>query len=79
MKFSHIIVCLPEELSTLVHDDIVVPPEMNKYKHLKSRLIKEFSLTSTNRAAELLDFPGIGDLSFSPRCCCSCREMIGTG
>ena len=32
------------------------------YGHLKTCLLKESALTNTNRAAHLLDFPGIGDL-----------------
>ena len=61
-KFDHLVVSLSEEVLTLIHNDIVLPTGNNMYGHLKTCLLKESALTNTNRAAHLLDFPGIGDL-----------------
>ena len=60
-KFSHVVVNLPEAVSTLIHDDITSPPAKDQYAHIKARLLKEFSLSEMDCAHQLLDFPGMGD------------------
>ena len=60
-KFAYVVTALNPEVSTLVRDVIAPAPATDKYDTIKSRLLKEFTLTPAERAAELLDLPGLGD------------------
>ena len=61
-KFSYVVTSLSEEVAMRVMPAIQNPPDTDKYNFLKTKLLKEFSLTDTERAAALLDLPGMGDL-----------------
>lgn len=62
MKYSHVITSLPEDVAVRVMDILSNPPLQDKYSTLKKRLIEEYTLSSAEMAAALLDFPGIGDM-----------------
>ena len=60
-KFAYVVSSLHPDVAELITDTIMPPPEEDKYKTIKARLLKEFTLTAAERAAKLLDLPGLGD------------------
>ena len=60
-KFSHVVCSLPAHVALDVHKLVNNPPKTDKYQAIKSLLLKEFSLSSAERARLLLDLPGLGD------------------
>lgn len=60
-KYFHVVAALDQETATRVLDILQHPPEQNKYQALKNRLLSTFTLTESQRAAALLDLPGLGD------------------
>ena len=61
-KFDHVVTSLPEDVSTRAMAILRNPPMEGRYEALKQHLLREFSLSKTERAAKLLDLPGIGDM-----------------
>ena len=61
-KFDHVVTSLPEDVSTRAMAILRNPPTEGRYEALKQHLLREFSLSKTERAAKLLDLPGIGDM-----------------
>ena len=61
-KFAHVVTSLPEEAASRIRKKITNAPSEGKYEYLKHHLLKEFSLSKTERAAALLDLSGLGDM-----------------
>ena len=61
-KFAHVIASLTEDIATRVLSTIMNPGSSDKYGALKTRLLEEFTLSQSERAAALLDMPGLGDM-----------------
>ena len=60
-KFHYIVSALDQDTATRVIDMLLAPPAEDKYDALKTRLLTTFSLSDAQRAAQLLDMPGLGD------------------
>lgn len=60
-KYYHVVAALDQDTATRVLDLIQAPPASNKYQALKERLQQTFMLTEAQRAAALLNLPGLGD------------------
>ena len=60
-RFDYVACSLPAEVASRVMSVLDSPPDTGKYDALKQRLLKEYTLTDTERAATLLDLPGLGD------------------
>ena len=61
-RYDHVACNLPPDVAARVMSLLQNPPDTNKYESLKQRLLKEYTLTDAERAATLLDLPGIGDM-----------------
>ena len=60
-KFAYVVTNLHPDVSALVRDVIAPPPDTDRYEKIKARLLKEFTLTDSERASQLLELPGLGD------------------
>ena len=61
-KFDYIATNLPADVASRVLSTLKDPPAVGKYDAIKKRLLKEFTLSTAERAALLLDLPGLGDM-----------------
>ena len=60
-KYFYVLAALDQETATRVLDLIRRPPNEDKYKALKDRLIDTFGLSKHERASRLLHFRLLGD------------------
>ena len=60
-KYAYVVTNLHPDVSALVRDVIAPPPDTDRYQKIKTRLLKEFTLTDSERAGQLLELPGLGD------------------
>ena len=60
-KFAHAVVSLPNQVVERVMSSISNPPVAGKYNALKSELLRVFTLTGPEWAAQSLNMPGLGD------------------
>jgi len=60
-KYAYIVAALDQDTATRVLDILQDPPDADKYKVLKDRLLQTFTLSESERAARLLNMPGLGD------------------
>jgi len=60
-RFHYIVQALDQDTATRVLDLLLHPPEEDKYKTLKQRLLDSLTLSESQRASCLLSMPGIGD------------------
>ena len=61
-KFSYVVTCLTEDVAERVMRTLSNPPLKEKYAALKAHLLQEYTLSESERAAALLDMPGLGDM-----------------
>ena len=61
-KFAYVVTSLTEDVAERVMRTLSDPPEKDKYGALKAHLLKEYTLSRSERAAALLDMPGLGDM-----------------
>lgn len=60
-KFYHVIACIDSKYLEVVQDILKSPPENDKYGALKSRMLKEFSISETEKLNKLLQMVDMGD------------------
>ncbi|KII61927.1 Transposon Ty3-G Gag-Pol polyprotein [Thelohanellus kitauei] len=60
-KYHYLVASLDQESASRLLDVLDSPPDTGKYIHLRERLLKTFGLSRRERAARLLDMPGLGD------------------
>ena len=60
-KFAHIVLALPQSAAARVHELLTSPPATDKYKTLKAALLEKYTLSTTEKAATLLDMAGLGE------------------
>lgn len=60
-KYYYVVAALDQDTATRVLDLLQAPPPADKYATLKGRLLSCFTLTESQRAATLLNLPGLGD------------------
>lgn len=60
-KFYHVVAALDQHTATRVVGLLENPPAVDKYYALKTTLLSTYGLTDSERAAQLLRLPGLGD------------------
>ena len=60
-KFAHIVLALPQSAAARVHELLTSPPATDKYETLKTALLEKYTLSTTEKAATLLDMAGLGE------------------
>ena len=60
-RYHYIVQALDQDTATRVLDLLLQPPDTEKYKALKQRLLDTFTLSDAQRANLLLNMPGLGD------------------
>ena len=60
-RYEYVACNLSPEVAARVMTVLSSPPAEGKYEALKAKLLKEYTLTNQERAAALLDLPGLGD------------------
>ena len=60
-KYYHVVAALDQTTSSRILDTLSAPPDTDKYKALKERLISTFGISVRDRAARLLHPHGLGD------------------
>ena len=76
-KFTHVVVSLPPIAIHQVRDLIRKQPESNAYQQLKDWLLERYTLMPSERAAAILDLPGLGDQQ--PTKLFNCLELLDKG
>ena len=61
-KYAHIVSALDENSAERVLDILEDPPSADKYNTLKARLLNSFKLSPKDKAAQILDLNGLGDM-----------------
>ena len=61
-KYDYIVTNLPADVASRVLSTLKDPPADGKFETIKRRLLKEYTLSTAERAAVLLDLPGLGDM-----------------
>jgi len=60
-KYAYIVAALDQRTAERLLDTLEAPPPVDKYQHLKNRLLETFSLNARQRASRLLSLTGLGD------------------
>ena len=60
-KYYHVLSSLDQDTIQRVSDLVTNPPAKEKYTALKNRLLQTFGLSKAERAARILNIPGLGD------------------
>jgi hypothetical protein len=60
-KYYHVIASFDQETAARLSDLLETPPEADKYKNIKKRILEIFSLSDNERATRLLHMSGLGD------------------
>lgn len=60
-KYYHVVASLDQDTAQRLIDLLDNPPEQNKYRALRQRLLTTFELSEQERAARLLNMPDLGD------------------
>ena len=60
-KYYYLVAALEQDVAGRMLDVLRNPPDDNRYAALKTQLLATFGLTRRERAAKLLDLPGLGD------------------
>ena len=62
-KFCHVVKALDQATALCVEDVLECPDELQPYTKLKNCLLETFSLTDSEKASQVLDYPELGDSS----------------
>ena len=60
-KYFYVVATLDQETAQRLLSLLEIPPANDKYQALKQRLLATFDLSQQERAARLLNMPGLGD------------------